>query len=197
MDIKSPLFIGLFLIIALVMGVFFTIPGYQEWSSFSKEVNQLQLEIKNQDQYFNSLKNISEELKNYEDKVSKINAALPDDPSLSSLGAFFNEKASQNGLILNELIKSSTIESKDLSQEQTSSVEEGGTEATTSTQQNKVVKETTLTLILTGPYPSLRTFLIDLERSARLIEIEEVSLSSSETGEGIFNFNLRLKVYSY
>jgi len=210
MSIKSPIYIGLFLICALVVGTFFTIPKYQEWLSFSKEVSRLQTEIQGQSEYFDYLKNISEELKNYEDKVSKINAALPDDPSFSSLGALLNVMASRNGLILNKLTKGSTIESRIFQQAEIVDSEETGTEVETKTETGtetevanlakenvKVVKETTVDLFLTGFYPSFKNFLIDIEKSARLIEIERISIDFIEEEDGIFNFNLILKVYSY
>ncbi len=200
-NFKSPLFIGLFLIVAIIIGIFFTFPKYQEWLPLSKQITQLQSEITSQSAYFDSLKNTSDELKNYQDKVSKINSALPDNPSLSALSAFLNEKSSQNGLVLSKFVKSATVKSKDIQKEITSaSAEEGATETglTASTEGNLEIKETTIVLALTGPYFSFRNFLDDLEKSSRLIEIEEVSLSpASDKGEDIFNFNVRLKVYSY
>lgn len=203
-NLKSPLFIGLFLITALVVGIFFTLPKYQELLSFSQEVARFQAEVQNQAVYFNSLKSASEELKNYQDKISKINSALPEDPSLSTLSAFLNQKAFQNGLILKKIVKASTTKSEEIKAEEEEAITEATTELATTTdenisaiEENQELQETIVNLSLIGSYPSFRNFLSAVERSARFIEVEKISINQSKERDNILNFDLELKIYSY
>jgi len=58
------------------------------------------------------------------------------------------------------------------------------------------VKEIGTGFSLSGSYTAFKNFLSALERSARMIEVESISLSSPVKG-GLFNFNLSIKMHSY
>lgn len=50
-----------------------------------------------------------------------------------------------------------------------------------------------LSFTVTGPYPTFRQFLADLERSLRLVDVVGVQFNSNESG--IYDFTLRVKTY--
>ena len=58
------------------------------------------------------------------------------------------------------------------------------------------LKETQIKLQLVGSYPSLKSFLSDLEKSSRIIEVDSLSFATPEE-IGPFTFDLVIKVYSY
>lgn len=209
-NLKSPLFIGLLLIATLIVGTFLTFPKYKEWSSLYKEVKNVQTEIQNQNNYFASLKKTNQELEKYQDQISKINAALPDDPLISTLGVFLNKKAFENGLVLKNMSVGTTIESQEfLAREQsneeiTNSTED--TSASSSTEdasnnqakESRLVKETNVSVELIGLYPSFNNFISSVEKSARLIDVVKISIFPSQNeGGDILTFDIDLKIYSY
>lgn len=134
-----------------------------------------------QGKYFKDLKDSSEKLKNYENQLAKIDSALPKDPSLPSFFNSVSKLAQKTGTTLKE-IKS--------------------TRASPSTEFPEF-RETEITFIVSGFYPSLRDFISGLERSARMVKIEDISFSVPKEEEispaerGIFNFELKVKIYSY
>ena len=167
----------LFYIAILFLGIIFLIsflifPNYQNLTFLKKEISEKEIELSSQEKYFQDLQNISQELKKHETAISKIDSALPNSPSLPELLNFIQVKASQSGLAL-----------------------KGVSPATIIPAGEKGLKEIRVNFILIGNYSDFKNFLSILEKSARLIEIENVSFSSPE--EGPFTFNLTIKVYSY
>ena len=59
------------------------------------------------------------------------------------------------------------------------------------------IKETRINFLLVGSYPDFKNFLFILEKSARLIDVENISFALPKEKEGLFNFNITIKVYSY
>jgi len=146
-------------------------PKYQKLDSLKKEILGKEDELSSQEKYFESLRKNSEELKKYEDSLSKIATALPKNPSLPELLNFIQKTSSQTGLSL-----------KEISPAVTSSLE-------------GEIRETRINFLLVGKYPDFKNFLSILEKSARLIDIENLSFSSPK--EGLFNFAITIKVNSY
>jgi Tfp pilus assembly protein PilO len=59
------------------------------------------------------------------------------------------------------------------------------------------IKETVIgPLKLSGSYPSLKNFLVALEKNSRIIEVENISFSVPKEGD-LFDFGITIKVYSY
>jgi Tfp pilus assembly protein PilO len=92
---------------------------------------------------------------------------------LPELLNFFQKTASQSGLILEEVspIEASSGEEKD-------------------------IKTTRVNITLKGYYFDFKNFLLIVEKSARLIEIENIYFSSDELEE-LFTFELSARVHSY
>lgn len=162
--------------LGLILGWGLVFPKYQELSSLRQKIEEKKAEINNQDEYFSNLKKISEELKNYQIQLAKIKTALPSNPflSLPILLDFFQKASFQSGLVLKEIKTPSIQASPDF----------------------KEIQEIALTLVVSGSYPSFKNFLSILEKSARLIQVENISFSG-EKKEASLDFNLKIKTYSY
>lgn len=159
--------------ISLILGILLILPKQEDLNFLQKKIREKRVELQSQEEYLISLARIVSELKNYKIQLSKIDSALPEDPELPALFDFLQKSASQAGLVLKGI--SATPITSDL-------------EITD-------IRETQLTLVLSGSYFSFKNFLSTLEKSARLIEVESIFFSLVE--EGPFDFNLQIKVHSY
>ncbi len=169
-----PPFILLLSVLCLLMFFFLISPKYEEWNAFKVEIFKKETELGFQGAYLLKLREISAELKQNEESFSKIESALPLEASLPELLNFFQRAASQSGLVLRGVNPSAN-----------SSAKGGGT------------KETKVNLILEGKYSDFKDFLAIIEKSARLIEVENIYFNAPKEGAETFTFNIATKVYSY
>jgi len=160
--------------LTFILGLSFLRPKYQDLKSLQKKVEEKRVELQSKEEYFLNLSNIAEELKKYQDQLFKIDSALPPDPSIPALTNFLQKKISQSGLVLNEVSLVSITPFEDL----------------------PGIQKIHLDLRVLGSYSSFKNFLLTLEKSARLIEVENIAFSSPEDKDP-FSFDLRIKVYSY
>lgn len=173
---NRPIYILVSLLIALISGIFFLSPKNEALDFLKKQIQEKRTELQSKEEYLNALGKISGDLKNYETQLLKIDSALPDSPEMPALFDFLQKSASQSGLVL-----------KGLDADLNPLEKIGG-----------VFRQTRLNLFLVGSYSSLKIFLSALEKSARLIEVESISFTSStEAGESLINAKMRIKVYSY
>ena len=170
-----PTIIFLNIVIILILFFLFIKPQYASWQALSVELQERKEELKLKQDYFNNLKTLSEALKNYDEQVAKIDSALPEHPSLPSLLNFFQSTAAQNGLVLKDVGKFAVVSNKEKPE----------------------IKEMSLEIMTTGSYPQLKTFLADIEKSSRLIEIENLVFSLPKPNENFFTFDLKTKSNSY
>jgi len=159
------------LFLTVIIGAFLLYPKYQDWAGLRNQIKEKENELQTKEQYLSDLSNASQGLKEYQEELSVIDAALPSSSSLPALFNFLQGAASQNGLIVKKTSFSSDINPQGL-------------------------KETKIDLKLAGVYSGLKSFVSALEKSARMIELESVSFSTPEKGE-IFDFDLKVKVFSY
>jgi len=177
---KKSFSIPILLFAALILVTYLLLPQYQEFKAIVSEKEQKEAELLGTEKYFSNLGQISENLRNYQDSLEKIESALPQDLSLSSLLSFFQKKSSENGLLLKN-ISQAKMESKEKRKE------EKGILAP--------VLETHFNLNLSGSLLSLKGFLETLEKSSRLIEVENISVEV--TKEELPEYNLLIKVMSF
>jgi len=176
------------IIFAIALGITALLiwPKYQEVAVFKLRAEEARENLQLKEQYFLSLKDAAQELERYEPELSKIDSAFPSEPSLPSLFKFLQETSSQNGLILKSI----------------------GTFSTSVHPEKPGPEETRFDIGVSGSYPSFKNFLLEIEKSGRLIEVESVSIyppSGGEggavpvfpTGEPYFYFTFKIKVYSY
>jgi Tfp pilus assembly protein PilO len=165
--------IGICFFLTILLGIFLIWPKYQDLTELKLEVFKKKLEIQSQGDYLLDLQEASQKLEENQEVLAKIDSALPSDSSLPVLFNFFQKASSESGLVLGDFGKIAI-----------SPEEESG------------LRETSLNLFLSGPYPAFKNFLYALENSARLIEVENISFSSP-LEEDIFSFQMGIKVYSY
>lgn len=173
------------LAITLVVG--WVWPEYQDLRFLKQEIEQTKMDLRRKEEYLEQLRKLGEELKKYQSQLAKIDSALPFDPSLEILVNFLQKTASQSGLVLKKIEPPVT---QKITKEET----KGKVSAETKEKELEL-KQTTLSFMVSGDYSSFRKFLLALENSARLIEVQKISFFPPE--EGLHNFELRIKVYSY
>lgn len=159
---------------SLLLGGLVLWPKLRDLKVIQNDIARKEAELQAEEAFFESLNKIKNELKDYEPELAKINSALPDDQSLPSLFNFFQKASSLSGLILKGISPFAVSQSNIIS----------------------YLKETQFSLQLTGSYSSFKNFLGAIEKSARLIEVGNISFSAPAE-EDLFNFNIRIKVNSY
>lgn len=164
------------LIAALGLGLGFSWPKYQDLKALEANIEEKDLELQSETDYFSQIKETSEKLKGYEDSLAKISSALPPDPSLPALFNFLQQASSQTGLVLEEISLGSI------------SPFQGKQES---------IKKIYVNLQLAGSYPAFKDFLSTLERSTKLIEVESIFFSSPREPEEPFSFKVNIKTHSY
>ena len=160
----------------LILGVGLVFPKNKELTILKASIENKQKMLQQEKEYFLGISQAKVELENYSEVLSKIDSALPDNPSMPSLLNFLQKASSQSGLVLKSISPFTISSSKE------------------STSVN--IKQVQISLTVVGSYSSFKNFISILEKSARLIEIENVSFTSSKEGD-LFNFNLRVKTHSY
>lgn len=167
--------IAISVIIAIVLVITLILPKYRELNALQVGVEQRQAELQRRKDYFKDLYNMSEELKEYQEALSKIDSALPPELSLPSLLDYLERISAENNLIFGSIggVRTYTLE------------------------QRPNIREHYLSFSLSGSYASFKEWLYTLEKSSRLIEVTSINLSTSGLGEDYFHFNLGIKFYSY
>lgn len=174
MFLPRPIFIIIItLFLVLVLGVVLIWPQYQTLKALPKNIKEKEAQLQYKKIYFSELSQIKAELEQYELALSKIDSALPPDLSLPSIFNFLQKASSQSGLVLKAISPVNTSPSEEIS----------------------TASETKFSISVVGAYSSFKDFLSTLEKSARLIEVENISFSSPS--EPSLTFNLRIKVFSY
>jgi Tfp pilus assembly protein PilO len=163
-----------FLVAALATGMLLAMPKFQSMNTIQGEVERAEIQLASKTDYFNHIKKLFASLENYEEPLSKVDTALPDNPLLPSTFNLIQEAASQSGLIVEQ------VSASDIPQELAKS---------------KDKKEMKITLSLMGSYPSFKQFLVEIEKSSRLFKAETISFGAPEDGE--FTFSAEFIIYYY
>jgi len=176
-----------FFLLILLIGLFLLWPKYQELTNAQAKIEGKKIELQYLQDYFSKLNQLSQKLKKYEVQLSKIDFALPSDSSLTllSLVDFLQKASSQNDLIFQNL-GSFSVTSPKLSTTPLNPLE---------AEFPSNIKKLHISFEIAGPYSALKNFLNTLEKSAKIIEVENVSFSSRE--ETLLSLNLSIKTYSY
>jgi len=169
------IFIVIFIVIAMVLAVILVLPGYRQLQSFQAGVELRQAELQRTRNYFADLRNISEELKENQEALLKIDSALPPELSLPSFLDYLEKISAENNLILGKI----------------------GQVRSSASGQRSHIREHHLSFSLSGSYSSFKEWLNTLEKSSRLIEITSIRFSSPESREEPVDFGLGIKFYSY
>jgi len=165
-----PITIGLFLLAFVLLFALVT-PQWQDWQSAKRELELRKAELKVRQEYFDSLKELSQKLGQEPEKMAKINSSVPSDPSFPSLLSFFQKEASQNNLTLKRIDFGPSV----------------------LVSEKPLLQKKTLYLELGGTYPNFKKLLSDMEKSSRLIQTESLQFSFPDKGD-VFSFQLTVSV---
>lgn len=170
-------FISLLVIVYLILPVFF------DFSNLKEELEMREKEALAIENYYKDIHDNFNKLKEHQENLEKINSALPADPFMPSLFNYLQKASTENGVFLKG-VNLDVISRKTATGEETIGK----------------VQEEYVSVQLVGFYDGFENFLKSIEKSSRLIEIEEVQIvkEGKETlAEGLSTLNLLLKVYSY
>jgi len=185
---RNLLIIIIFVLIgAIIGGVYYLwLPKYYENESKKKQLETLSEKIKKREDYLKRINDLSKNLSDYQEEISKIEIALPEDFSVAALFEFLMKASSESGLIIQktDVGKLYTIKPNDSS--------------------DTSVKKLPFSVLLRGFYPSLKNFLFSVYRNNRIIEVKSIKFSlppkEESTFKGIsnlFDFELGLETYYF
>lgn len=155
------------ILLSVLFLVFLVWPKYSRFLELKKTVSKLEGVLQSYKEYFNEIEKTISKIKEREEELVKIKSALPSDPQVGETLNFFQKSASESGLLLRDVSFS------------------------VNKPEDEKLGELKIKLLLSGEYESLKNFLKKVEKSSRLIEIENISFS----GEAPFNFELSLKAF--
>ena len=174
---RRPLLLSIVLfIVSIAVGVFMIWPNYQQLSISQQQLAEKEARLQIKENTLVELKELRKELGMYETELEKIRVSIPEDLQLPSLYDLVQSLSSLSGLLM-QSISSSTEE---LSEETTSDL-----------------KMTGLSIRLSGSYEGLKEFLSRLNSSARVLNLQAITVVASGTeGEGL-GIEAQIEAYSY
>jgi len=180
------IFIFLGIVAILAIGFFLVWPEYQKFESLKVDIENNELDLRQVEDYFTKLERTAKDLEEYQNQLSKIDPALPDNSSSTviSLINFIQKASSQNGLNLKKLKSFSIISPKLPTQT-----------AGAPAQPQSKVKDILVDFKVSGSYFALKNFIQTLENSAKIIEVENLSFSVEK--EETPSIDLKIKTFSY
>lgn len=189
MQIDRPIAIAVTLFIIVLLIFFLVAPRFNEYKNFQQQIGQKKAEFNLKYEYYSEVAKAYDDLHLRADAIKKIDNALPVQESYGKLIYFLQKTAGEAGLVMKNMTLS---KSGDSSEKQRS------------------IKEISFSSNVTGTYASLGNFLVLLEKSARIFEINSISFSSNSSAgkavlvnqaqfesEQTYNFNVIIKTYSY
>lgn len=173
-------------IIIGISGFFIIYPKYQDVALLESQVTQSKADIYNKEAHLDNLEKLSAKLQQYEEKLRKIDAALPTEPSFPTLFAFLQRTVAENGLILEDINFTPVVSRKkqDISSSRMVADQEGEMGAEGGVGSTSEVQDIYFTFDSTGSYDALKNFIFSLERSSKIWEIVSLSISSSSDSQG-------------
>jgi Tfp pilus assembly protein PilO len=172
---------AILLFAALAVIGFLIVPQWQQLSEAKGQLKVKKTELQQREDYFSQLRTVARNFEALPEVLIKINNAIPDNPEFDKLINFLAVAAQQQGLVLTE-ISNVTV-----------AAQESGKP---NQEPQNFLRGITLSLRLTGSYPALKNFLLQVEDSARLLEVERLAFVPAKTA-GAFQFELDLKTQAY
>jgi len=200
------------LFVSFLLGVFWVRPQYQKLKEKNKMIFQREIVVRSAQQRREKIQSLEEELKKYSKQMEIIKTAISEHPSLLSFLNYLQKTASDHGLLIRSYSYSRPGEKTPARESNVQTQKKGpsfGPWIPGSTSRKKKetasqplakegarMKATEFNLSLSGTYSGFLGFLSSLEKSSRLIEIDQISLSSVKEDQPT-NFEIKLKIYSY
>ena len=181
----------IFLAAVLVLGLLVW-PNYQQLATLQGQEKSIQDQLDQRNAQLQNMRDVLANLESDQATIQKIDAAIPSYADFDQLLNLLSTSANSSGLLLSELSAVSVVALAPAAP---------GQVATFSNR----LKDIRFSVKLTGTYPALKSFVQQVERSARLIEVERLAIVPPQsTGLQVlsalgqsYRFELGLKVHSY
>jgi len=140
--------------------------------------------------YYQKVGQSIQDLESRKEVLDKIGSSLPASSSLAPLMYFFQKKAAETGMMVNSITFSNSTPTGTVAQIQAQEAK-------------KEVKDITFAIDLVGNYQGLKNFLFALEQSARILEVDTLSLTSIQSLQGAkgklqtYDFKMQIKTHTY
>ncbi len=196
---------NIIILIIFIAGLIFVwMPKYNELKNQKVILKGKEKAIEKKNNYFSSLRVANKVLGEKKDYLEKINSALPEGISLPTIFNYIETASSENGLVVNKIESSNLDNSSAEANYNAQSVDKEGNKT------ESVLQKVVLSLSFSGTYPAFKNLLSEFYKSARMFEVDLISISSGkENGKegdqfgqenkgesGIFNFRLSLEAYA-
>ena len=160
--------LSLLLIFVLVL------PSYNNLGDLNNQVFEKEISLQSQQEYFEELESVAERIEDQEESFEKIRSAIPKGNDPANLMNYFQRSASKAGVSMENI-----------------------SPALAASAQEKKIHASKINVIIAGEYPAFKKFLAIIEKSSRLIEVEDISFQSPREEDDPFRFNISTKVYYY
>ncbi len=173
---KRIFIISILLFASSMAVLYFVLPQVEIQENAKKSFLQKEQDVKTRQEYFNGLKRTFLEISAYQETVDKVSVSMPGEVSLSTILGFFNEKASNNGLILKSVAPFEAVVNDNLAKPEQISFQ-------------------SFSISLGGSISSFESFLKDIATSQRLIDIESFSLQQEKNDDTSLSITVQLRVF--
>lgn len=184
MKVDRPITIAVIIFIIILLMYFFVAPKYYEFKNLQVKLGEAEAEYNGKFAYFSEVSKIFREIEDRKESLEKIKNAIPPKSQLADLVYFFQQKGTESGLIVKNILltKISPVTSE------------------------SSINEIIFSIESLGSYQSLKNFLSSLENSSRLFEVGNVSFGSQATqntstvqtlAQQVYSFRLEIKTHSY
>lgn len=192
MTVNKPIIASTLFVITALSVFFFIWPEYREFGDVKTALAKKQAEYNGASAYYDVIANTLLQIDQRKEALGRIDSALPSEASVASLIYFFQKKGAETGLLIRSINFSNTA-----------AVETASIRSIAAKQE---IKNITFAISLVGNYPGLKNFLASLESSARVFEVETISLvplqSSQNQAKGqeglpTYDIKLQIKTHTY
>ncbi len=184
MQLHKPITTVILFIITAILVFLFAWPKYQEFGDAKITLAKKQAEYNGESLYYQKISEITQQIDDKKEMLDKIDSSLPQNGAIAPIIYFFQKKGAETGLIVKSITFSNAA---------------APTAPTTQRQSlkatQKPVKNITFSLNLTGNYQGLKNFLASLESSARLFEVNIISLSPLQSLQNSSKTQIKLQTY--
>lgn len=173
-----------------VTGLFYLGPEWQTFRSIQKEINSLSRISSELDEIAEERDTLIELINTISaEELARINKSLPQGAHAADFLVFLERLSAEHGIVLKSVdLASFTEEKRDISGQPTP----GGAILTPAPSQK--IKEFPVTIQVSGTYESFKTFLENLEKNLRLIDVDSFSFTSQGDAK-IIDFSIKAKTY--
>lgn len=188
MDTNKPVIILIFLVITIILSFLFVLPKYEEYRALRQTSLEKQAKYSGESIYYARIADILSGLEERKEVLDKMQEALPQHFSLAPLVDFLQKKGNENGVAITSMVFSQITPLLP--------IESPGA------LKSSEIKDVLFTLTVAGSYQGLKNFLFAMDNSARLFEMDTLSLSAvpapaSKNKPQQYTLKLEVKTHTY